>query len=273
MATVSFCYHRAMPARRLSQHFLFDPSILRRIVEVAEVAPEDTVLEVGPGPGRLTAMLAERARRVIAVELDHGLFEKLGVALAKFHNVEMVEGDALKYPLEEIREKFKAVANIPYHITTPLIFKLLEHRDRLVSTTLTVQKEVAERICARSGGKDYGLLSLAVQYRGRPRVAFVIPRGAFRPVPKVDSACLHVEIRKRPAVAVRDEDLFFRLMKVAFSQRRKTLRNSLKSLSHDVEGALRAAGIEPGRRAETLGMEDFARLADILSRMKTDKHL
>jgi len=261
-----------MPSRRLSQHFLFDPSILRRIILVAGVASGDTVLEIGPGPGRLTAMLAERARRVIAVELDHGLFERLGASLAGFGNVQLVEGDALKYPLEEIREEFKVVANIPYHITTPLIFRLLEHRERLVSMTLTLQKEVAERICASPGGKDYGLLSLAVQYHGRPRMAFVIPRGAFRPVPKVDSSCLHMEIRQRPAVSVRDEELFFRVMRAAFSQRRKTLRNSLRPLGGDMEGALKAAGIEPGRRAETLGMEDFARLADVLSQMEREKH-
>jgi 16S rRNA (adenine1518-N6/adenine1519-N6)-dimethyltransferase len=254
-----------MPGKRLSQNFLYDPSILRRIIRTAGVSPGDTVVEIGPGPGRLTGLLAGEAARVIAIELDEGLYGKLREGLSDKPNLELVRGDALKYPYGEIKEKFKVVANIPYHITTPIIFKLLEHTDRLLSMTLTVQKEVARRVAAPPGGKDYGVLSLMVQYRGRAGVAFAIPRGAFRPVPRVDSACLHVEITGRPAVEVRDEGVFFEVIRTAFSQRRKTMHNSLRKLSPDIDAVLRSAGIDPGGRPESLGMEEFAKLADAVA--------
>jgi 16S rRNA (adenine1518-N6/adenine1519-N6)-dimethyltransferase len=254
-----------MLGRRLSQNFLFDPSILRRIVQAADLGPGDTVVEIGPGPGKLTMMLSETVARVIAVELDPRLHEKLKDHLSGRDNVELVRGDALKYPYGRIEEPFKVVANIPYHITTPIIFKLLEHRRRLVSMTLTVQKEVARRVAAAPGGKDYGVLSLTVQYYGRARVEFVIPRGAFRPVPKVDSACLRVEVLEKPSVDVSDEELFFRIIRTAFSQRRKTLHNSLKKLCPGINGHLEAVGIDPALRAERLGMEHFATLADELA--------
>lgn len=260
-----FCYDISMPKRSLGQNFLFDPSILRRIIEAARLEPEDTVVEIGPGPGRLTRMLAERVSRVIAIELDRGLYERLCEEMGQYGNVRLVLGDALKYPYGEVGE-FKVVANIPYRITTPLIFKLLEQRGRLKSMTLTVQKEVAERIAARPGTKDYGVLSIAVQYHGRPRLDFHIPRGAFRPVPRVDSACMHIEVYERPAVSTRDEEVFFRLVRTAFSHRRKTILNALKGFSPDIKEALAASGIEPSRRPETLSMEEFAGLSDKLVR-------
>lgn len=258
-----------MPRKRLSQNFLYDPSILRRIIQTSGITVEDTVVEIGPGPGRLTKMLAEKVRRVIAVELDPLLHERLSRELSGRENVELVQGDALRYPYEDIEEGFRVVANIPYHITTPIIFTLLEHCDRLRSMTLTVQKEVAVRVAARHGSRDYGVLSLMVQYHGRARVAFTIPRGAFRPVPGVDSACLHVEVTERPTVEVRDEALFFRVIKTAFSQRRKTLHNSLKTLSPDIDRVLSVAGIDPGRRPETLSIREFARVADEIEEYRT----
>jgi 16S rRNA (adenine1518-N6/adenine1519-N6)-dimethyltransferase len=141
----------------LSQNFLFDPGILKRIIQIADIKPEDTVLEIGPGPGRLTRLLSERAGRVVAVELDRRLYEKLTVYLRDRDNVELIRGDALRYPYENIEGSFKVVANIPYHITTPIIFKLLEHRDRLLSMTLTIQKEVAERMAAGPGSNSIGV--------------------------------------------------------------------------------------------------------------------
>ena len=252
-----------MAKKRLGQNFLFDPSILKRIVQAARLSSDDTVVEIGPGPGRMTAMLAGCVKKVIAIELDRELYERLAGELSGYENIDLVHGDALKFPYETLDE-FKVVANIPYYITTPILFKLLEHRDRLISITVTIQKEVAERIVARPGGKEYGVLSLMIQYYGNPKLEFIVPRGAFRPVPKVDSAVIHIEISQRPSVAVKDEKLFFRVIKTAFSQRRKMLLNSLKPITVDIKERLILAGIEPSRRPETLSIEEFARLSDEL---------
>jgi 16S rRNA (adenine1518-N6/adenine1519-N6)-dimethyltransferase len=253
-----------MPKKHLSQNFLYNPALLRRIIQVADVGPEDTVVEIGPGPGRMTEMLTERAKKVIAIELDRDLYRKLKNKLSHAENFELIEGDALLYPYENIREPFKVVANIPYHITTPIIFKLLEHRDRLKSMTLTVQKEVAERVAAKPGNKTYGVLSVMVQYHGKAKSRFVISKGAFRPVPRVDSACLHIEITDTPTVSVKDEQLFKSVVRASFGQRRKTIKNSLGSLFSEAEEALRESDIDPGLRAERLSIEDFARISDSL---------
>jgi len=253
-----------MAKKRLGQNFLFDPSILKRIVQAARLSPDDTVVEIGPGPGRMTAILAACVKKVIAIELDRELYEKLTGELSGYENIELVHDDALKFPYGTI-EEFKVVANIPYYITTPILFRLLEHRDRLRSITVTLQREVAERIVAKPGGKEYGVLSLMIQYYGNPKLEFIVPRGAFRPVPKVDSAVIHVAISQMPAVSVKDEKLFFRVIKTAFSQRRKMLLNSLKPITVDIKERLILAGIEPGRRPETLSIEEFARLSDMLS--------
>ena len=252
-----------MSRRRLGQNFLFDPSILNRMIEIARLSPEDTVVEIGPGHGRLTAMLAKKVKRVIAIELDATLYERLRETLLAYDNIEVVHADALHYPYDTL-DTFKVVANIPYYITTPLIFRLFEHRNRLSSITVTVQREVARRIVAGPGGKDYGVLSLMVQYYGQPKLEFVVPKGAFRPVPKVDSAVVHIELHEKPPVAVRDERFFFRAIKTAFSQRRKMLLNALKPISGDIKERLVFAGIDPTRRPETLSMEEFARLSDEL---------
>jgi 16S rRNA (adenine1518-N6/adenine1519-N6)-dimethyltransferase len=247
--------------RRLSQHFLYDPSILERIIVAANLKPEDTVVEIGPGPGRLTRMLAGRAGRVVAIEVDGRLYEKLVAELSGEPGIELVRCDALRFDYGTLG-RFKVVANIPYHITTPIIFKLLEYRDRLESMTLTVQKEVAERIVAPPGSKDYGVLSISVQYLAKAEMRFIIPRGAFRPVPKVDSACIHLEVYESQPVRAADEELFRSVVKTAFGQRRKTLHNSLKNLAPDIDRVLEAAGVSPGARPETLGIGDFARISD-----------
>ena len=249
------------PKKHLGQNFLYDPSILRKIVQASEISSEDTVVEIGPGHGSLTCLLAEKAKKIIAIELDRELCEKLKSELNEYGNVELDCGNALRYHYEGLPE-FKVVANIPYYITTPIIFRLIESRGNLISMTLTVQKEVAKRIAAQPGTKDYGVLSIMIQYYAVPELKFIIPKGAFRPVPKVDSAVIHLEIRKSPLVSVKDEKFFFRVVKTAFTQRRKTLANALKSLSEDIKDKIVHAGIDPHRRPGTLSIEEFARLAD-----------
>jgi 16S rRNA (adenine1518-N6/adenine1519-N6)-dimethyltransferase len=249
--------------KRLGQNFLYDPSILTGIIDAAELSRDDTIVEIGPGPGRLTRLLADTVQRVIAIELDQDLYERLRAELIGYRNVELIHGDALKFAYEGIG-KFKVVANIPYYITTPIIFRLLEAKENLESMTLTIQKEVAERIAAAPGGRDYGVLSIMVQYHALPEMKFIIPKEAFRPEPKVDSAVLHMKILKKPSIEVGDEKMFFRVVKTAFSQRRKTLSNSLKGFGEEIKNILIAAGIDPQRRPETLSLEEFARLSDSL---------
>ncbi len=242
---------------RLSQNFLFDPSILRRIADASGISGQDTVVEIGPGLGTLTKELLQRAARVVAIELDEKLYQNLKEKMPP-ERFQVFHADALEFPYDELG-RFKVVSNIPYHITTPVIFRLLEEKG-LESMTLTIQKEVARRIAAGPGGKDYGVLSLAVQYRGNPRIAFTIPKGAFRPVPKVDSACIRIDIYERPPVEVPDAGLLFSLIRGAFAQRRKTMENGIKKLCPRPAEALEKAGIDPKRRPETLSLEEFARL-------------
>lgn len=253
-----------MKKKHLGQNFLSDRSILCSIIDAAGLSPEDTVVEIGPGPGSLTRLLAEKVQRLVAIELDRELYERLKGDFIAYRNVEIIHGDALGFPFEGIGT-FKVVANIPYYITTPIIFRLLEAKQTLQSMTLTVQKEVAERIVAGAGGRDYGILSIMIQYVARPEIKFIIPKEAFRPVPKVDSAVVHMKILDKPAVTVRNEQLFFSLIRTAFAQRRKTLSNSLKGFRGNIKEVLRSIGVDPSRRAETLSMEEFALLAEVLT--------
>lgn len=253
-----------MLKKYLGQNFLYDPSILTKIIQVAKLSKNDLVVEIGPGHGRLTKMLSEYVGKIIAIELDEDWYEKLKNELIDYQNVELIHGDALKYPYGNL-PRFKVVANIPYYITTPTIFKLLETGEHLVSMTLTLQREVAERIIAKPGGKDYGVLSIMVQYYARPSLAFIIPKGAFRPVPKVDSAVIHMQILEKPFIDVKDERIFKSVVKTAFSQRRKVLSNSLKGMKKDAKEWLENSGIDPNRRPETLSIEEFARLANTIS--------
>ena len=252
-----------MAKKHLGQNFLFDPSILHRTIEVSGVTAEDTVVEIGPGLGTLTLLLAKTVKKVIAIELDIELYEKLKEQTRSIANLELIHADALDFPYENL-DPFKVVANIPYYITTPIIFRLLEAREKLRTMTLTIQKEVAERIVAGPGSKTYGVLSVALQYYSDPRLAFIIPRGAFRPVPKVDSAVVHLDILENPKVKVKDREFFFTTVKTAFGQRRKTLSNALKPLVKDSREKILLAGIDPSRRAETLSLEEFAVLAETL---------
>lgn len=253
--------------KSLGQHFLFDRNIINRILDTAMLTHENTVVEIGPGLGIMTRMMGERVRRLIAIEIDKSLADNLRKDLSEQPNIEIINADALDYHFEELEKGFKVIANLPYYITTPILFRLMEVRDRIESMTLMVQKEVAERITARPGGKEYGILSILIQYYSRPEIASIVPKGAFRPVPKVDSALLHIEILPEPRIRVKDESFFFRIVKSSFSRRRKTLLNCLKGLGLKKEvllDTLSSIGIDPKRRAETLSIEEFGLLSDTL---------
>ena len=253
--------------KKLGQNFLIDENVVRQIVEAAELNEADTVLEVGPGIGTLTQGLAESRAQVVAVELDTRLLPVLATTLEGYDNVRVVHGDILKVNImEEVgAPEFKVCANLPYYITTPIIFALLEKRLPIERLVAMVQKEVAERMAAQPGGKDYGALSVAIQYYTEPEIAFIVPPTSFIPAPAVDSAVIVCKRREKPPVEVCDEALFFRVVKAAFSLRRKMLSNSLKNMGikgEQVAKWLELAGVDGKRRAETLSLEDFAKLTN-----------
>lgn len=253
--------------KKLGQNFLIDEDIVRRIVQAAELTPADKVLEVGPGIGTLTQGLAESGADVVAVELDKRLLPVLDVTLAGYDNVRIVNGDILKVDImQELgAENFKVCANLPYYITTPIIFALLEKRLPMERLVAMVQKEVAERMAAKPGGRDYGALSVAIQYFTEPEIAFIVPPSSFIPAPAVDSAVIVCKRRQKPPVEVCDEALFFRVVKAAFSMRRKMLNNALKNMGISSEQCakwLELAGVDGRRRGETLTLKDFAALTN-----------
>ena len=253
--------------KKLGQNFLIDEQVVRQIVAAAELSEADTVLEVGPGIGTLTQGLAESKAQVVAVELDTRLLPVLATTLEGYDNVRVVHGDILKVDImEEVGvPNFKVCANLPYYITTPIIFALLEKRLPMERLVAMVQKEVAERMAAQPGGKDYGALSVAIQYYTEPEIAFIVPPTSSIPAPAVDSAVIVCKRREKPPVEVCDEALFFRVVKAAFSLRRKMLSNSLKNMgikSEQVAKWLELAGVDGKRRAETLSLEDFAKLTN-----------
>ena len=253
--------------KKLGQNFLIDENVVRQIVEAAELSEADTVLEVGPGIGTLTQGLAESKAQVVAVELDTRLLPVLATTLEGYDNVRVVHGDILKVNImEEVgAPEFKVCANLPYYITTPIIFALLEKRLPMERLVAMVQKEVAERMAAQPGGKEYGALSVAIQYYTEPEIAFIVPPTSFIPAPAVDSAVIVCKRRAKPPVEVCDEALFFRVVKAAFSLRRKMLSNSLKNMGikgEQVAKWLELAGVDGKRRAETLSLEDFAKLTN-----------
>lgn len=259
--------------KKLGQNFLIDETVVRRIVEAAELTPEDTVLEVGPGIGTLTQGLAESGANVVAVELDKRLLPVLDVTLEGYDNVRIVNGDILQVDIMEQVQKpdFKCCANLPYYITTPIIFAILEKRLPMERLVVMVQKEVAERMAAKPGSKDYGALSVAIQYFTEPEIAFIVPPSSFIPAPSVDSAVIVCKRRSTPPVEVCDENLFFRVVKAAFSLRRKMLSNSLKNMGikgEQVNKWLELAGVDGKRRAETLSLEDFAALTNTFAQVK-----
>ena len=256
--------HGLFADKSLGQNFLQDPIALQRIVDSAEVLPTDTVLEIGPGLGALTRHLAAAAGEVVAVELDGRLIPALEKTIAGFTNIRIVQGDILDVDPANIIpvEDYLVVANIPYYITSALLRHLLESNPRPRRVVLTVQKEVADRICAKPG--DMSILALSVQVYGEPRVVAKIPAGAFHPAPKVDSSVVRIDMFPEPFIPFALLDTFFWLVKAGFSQKRKKLRNSLsagiRKSPAEIEEILRAAGIDPQRRAETLSLEEWRAL-------------
>lgn len=257
-------------SKRLGQNFLIHGGTVEAIVETADICPGDRVLEIGPGIGTLTQGLAEAGASVTAVELDKKLPAVLAETLSGYDRVRIVGGDILKTDIPTLmgEEPFKVVANLPYYITTPILLTLLERRLPITRIVTMVQREVAERMIALPGGRDYGALSVAVQYYTEPRLAIEVSPRCFLPPPAVESAVMDCVVRKTPPVAVEDEKHFFRVVRAAFGQRRKTIGNALKSLGlpRDIlQGALSKAGIDPLRRGETLSLSEFAALAGALT--------
>lgn len=254
------------PDKSLGQNFLIDHAALQRVVNAAEIQPEDSVLEIGPGLGSLTRMLAEAAREVVTVELDKKLLPPLEEVLAPYSNVRVVQGDILTLNPADLMPQpgYLVVANIPYYITSSLIRHLLEAKARPRRLVLTVQKEVAARINARPG--DLSLLALSIQVYGHPSIAAHIPAGSFYPPPKVDSSIVRVDLLPEPRLPDGDLKSFFRLAKAGFSQKRKTLRNAVSaSLAWPADKTaemLVEAGIDPQRRAETVTMEEWGKLVE-----------
>ena len=254
--------------KNLGQNFLVEESVVSRIAKAAELTPEDTVLEIGPGIGTLTQALAMTGASVVSVELDKRLIPVLQETVGAYENVHVVQGDILKINILETVQgatSFKVCANLPYYITTPIIMNLLEQKLPLERLVVMVQKEVAERMTAPPGGRDYGAISVAMQYYTEPKIAFIVRAGSFLPAPKVDSAVLVCKKRNTPPVDVPDEKTFFKVVAAAFSVRRKMLTNSLKNMggqtTEQVKAWLDRAGIDGTRRAETLSLEEFASLA------------
>lgn len=269
--------HKITFHKRLGQNFLIDGNAVRGIADAADLNSQDTVVEIGPGIGTLTQELAERGNRVIAIELDRDLLPVLEENLRDYPNVQVVSGDALQVNFDDVVLKtggslaaYKIVGNLPYYITTPLIMHALERGFKFSVFVLMVQKEVAQRIVAVPGTKDYGMLSLAVQYHTIPELALKVPRTVFMPKPEVDSAVLKLTRRKLPPVSVADEQLLFRIIKAAFGQRRKTLLNALANArigqsKDELLSVFKATGLDPGRRGETLSMEEFGSLTNALN--------
>ena len=260
------------PKKGLGQNFLVDPEALRKIIQAADILPGALVLEVGPGLGSLTRGLAQVARKVVAVELDEGLLPLLAKVLAGYPNVEIVKGDILEIDPPQLMGEagYLVVANIPYYITSALIRHLLSPEIKPARIVLTVQKEVADRICAEPG--DLSLLALSVQVYGAAKKALRIPAGSFYPAPKVDSSVVRVDLYPQPLIASDDLDDFFKLARAGFGQKRKTLRNSLSAGLHlppdRVAALLDSVGIDPRRRAETLSLREWKSLVGVYKASK-----
>ena len=255
-------------SKKLGQNFLIKRGIVDEIVHAAELTPGEPVLEVGPGIGTLTQGLAQSGADVTAIELDRRLLEVLDTTLASYDNVRIVHGDVLKLDVPTImnHKPFKVVANLPYYITTPIIMSLLESKLPIERLVVMVQKEVALRMVAQPGTKDYGALSVAVQYYTEPDIVLDVPPKSFLPAPAVTSSVIRCVLRDKPPVDVIDEKLFFRVVKAGFAQRRKTFSNTMKTtgLSKDrIEELLAKANIDGQRRGETFTLQEFADVANV----------
>ena len=272
--------HKIRLTKSLGQNFLIDENIINKIVDLGDVTKDDLVIEIGPGIGNMTRELAKRAGEVIAVEIDKHLIPALTDNLQEFGNVKIINDDILKVDIDSLIEgssfsSVKVVANLPYYITTPIIMQLLEKESHIDRMIFMIQKEVAQRIVAKEGKKDYGALSIAVQYYSSAKIAFTVSPNCFIPKPEVDSAVIQLDIDKTPKVSLLDKDIFRKTVRAAFSQRRKTLLNALSSsmgfnISKDeYKQMFEDMGIQLNRRGETLSIFQFATLANkICERIK-----
>ncbi len=271
--------YRLVFQKKFGQNFLIDTHVLDKIIRVAEITKEDLVLEIGPGIGTLTQYLCENAREVIAVEIDRQLIPVLQDTLSAYDNVTVLNEDILKVDIKALVNErnggkpVKVVANLPYYITTPILMELFEKHVPLSSVTVMVQKEVADRMQAKPGTKDYGALSLAVQYYAEPYIAANVPPNCFMPRPNVGSAVIHLKLHEKPIIELRDEELLFKLIRASFNQRRKTLVNGLYNftgLSYSKEqliSAMQAEGLDENVRGEALTLSQFAGLSNRLSEL------
>lgn len=260
-------------SKSLGQNFLVDDSVPRDIVEGADVNAEDMVIEIGPGVGTLTAQLLNAAKRVVAIELDKDLIPILKQELGENENFMLIHNDALKVDFNEIigeEKSVKLVANLPYYVTTPIIVKLLKENYKFKSLTIMIQKEVAERMNAEPGNKDYGALSLLVQYYCNTSIVRNVAPTCFIPRPKVDSIVIRLDRLEEPKVNVQNEKLFFDIIRNSFNMRRKTLWNGTKSVGlpkEKLEAAFQKAGVDPKRRGETLSIQEFGLLSDCINEL------
>ena len=263
--------------KKFGQNFLIDEHVLEKIIRDAGITKDDCVLEIGPGIGTMTQYLAENARQVVAVEIDKALIPILKDTLSKYSNVEIINEDILKVDIKSICQQYndgkpiKVVANLPYYITTPIIMGLFESKVPLDSITVMVQKEVADRMQCRPGSKDYGALSLAVQYYANPQIVANVPPNCFMPRPNVGSAVIKLSLYPAPPVDVNDESFMFKLIRASFNQRRKTLINGLKGgginiSKEDILEALEKMELSPTIRGEALTLEEFAKLSNLLKK-------
>ncbi|SCC42620.1 MULTISPECIES: 16S rRNA (adenine(1518)-N(6)/adenine(1519)-N(6))-dimethyltransferase RsmA [Priestia] len=266
--------------KSLGQNFLIDTNILNRIVDHAELTDETGAIEIGPGIGALTEQLAKRAKKVLAFEIDQRLLPILADTLSPYPHAKVIHQDVLKANLKEtLAQEFEGiedlmvVANLPYYVTTPILMKLLEEQIPVRGIVVMLQKEVAERIAAKPGTKDYGSLSIAIQYYTEAETVMVVPKTVFNPQPNVDSAVIRLIRRNEPAVKVENEAFFFKVVRASFGQRRKTILNNLvnnlpngKANKAAIEQALSEASVDPKRRGETLSIEEFGKLSDELGK-------
>jgi 16S rRNA (adenine1518-N6/adenine1519-N6)-dimethyltransferase len=255
------------PRKRLGQHFLIDPNLLRKIVSLAEIQPSDSVCEIGPGGGALTSLLCQTANQVLALEVDARMVEFLKTELAGYANLDVQEQDALRYSFEDLPEHTIIVANLPYNISTPIMFRLLEAQQKISRMVLTIQLEVAQRLVAKPSTKDYGVLSVMVQHLAEVKFGFKVSRKCFRPVPNVDSGVVRLDVRLDHQEKPEDLAQFQWTVRSAFGQRRKTILNAFRSAGIPDEclsQVQQGTGISLSRRAEALSVEEFGHLSKAL---------
>lgn len=256
--------------KNLGQNFLINEHIIEEIVNKACVCKDDVIIEIGPGLGSLTSKLAESAKKVFAIELDSNMVEILNERFSLYKNVEIIHADIMKVNLNELigeEKHIKVVANLPYYITTPIVMKLLEENLKIESITVMVQKEVGERICAVPGGKEYGAITVSVNYYTEPSVIIDVPKENFNPIPEVDSCVVQLKLRDSH-IELKDTKLFFKLIKVAFSQRRKNIGNSLTGIGitkQYVKEMLEKLDLDINLRAENLSIEQYAEIANYIA--------